>query len=402
MTAEAEEIKKKNPSVFSITGFALIPFLRWLLKSGTDIAASSEKAEVVIQAAKSANSLGKTVNTVKTVADTAKTVNQVGNTVEVATTVGANTVASGVATKIIATTLALVLGIGGLSYVVKNKNKNDINDDYLNIVTNEQTTKNEVVVANSLADLNLGPEAVKSVTAILGYDVFGINAGEVISESYYTESQTDNKWFKVYWVYYYLLMNEYCEGNELKRNDQFQNEFISKYGEYTDSLYPGKEPCGIPDYDSFSKLYNCLFGKRNVEQEYEKLQKMVMERKEFPAAYGMRPIDIDFDDEKFVSLGNDEYQMEYTITTRHSTGDVMVEANGYAFAYAEPMEVYRYVMSFKLNDESPLGFDVIENSMALIQSYHNVTYVDNNGNQTVVTRDDIEDITIPYSFDTPW
>ncbi|MGN0538422.1 MAG: RNA polymerase sigma factor [Candidatus Fimenecus sp.] len=55
LTGEAEEIKKKGISVFSITGFALIPFIRWLFAEGTGVKANPAVAQKVVTAAKSAS-----------------------------------------------------------------------------------------------------------------------------------------------------------------------------------------------------------------------------------------------------------------------------------------------------------------------------------------------------------
>lgn len=401
MTAEAEEIKKNNASIFSFTGFALIPFLRWLFKSGSGITASPEKAEGILKIVKSAGTISKSANTAKAVTETAKTVSEVGGAVKGVSTVGAGAITKGIATKIIAGVLAAAVGIGGITYAVKNKTENVVNDDNETTLTEEQPTEDEIIIAESVADLKLNPEMVKSVTAIMSSKWAGHDSGNVIGFSEYT-----TEWFRTYWVYYYLINNDLYDGDELKRNDEFQNKIVSEYGEYKDNSYPDKKLCGIPDYNSFSKLYKCLFGNADVEDEYEKLKSYVIEREGFPIEYGLIPVDIalGLGDEEFISLGDGKYQVEYTVTTLHGTGaDVEVEANGYAYAYAEPREVYRYVMTFKMDENSVLGFVVTDSYMEQIDTYNIITYYDDDGTtETVTTREDIEDITIPYSFDMLW
>lgn len=55
LTGEAEEIKKKGISVFSISGFALIPFIHWLFAEGSGVKANPAVAQKVVTAAKAAS-----------------------------------------------------------------------------------------------------------------------------------------------------------------------------------------------------------------------------------------------------------------------------------------------------------------------------------------------------------
>ena len=154
LTAEADDMKKKGISVFSITGFALIPFLRWLFKNGSGITASPEKAEGVLQIAKSAGSVAKSANTVtntvKTVTDTTKAVNNVGKAAKTATTVATKTATKSIATKIIAGVLAASVGVGGITFAVKNKIDDVINDNQTTL-TDDLTTDKTIKSGEDLA-----------------------------------------------------------------------------------------------------------------------------------------------------------------------------------------------------------------------------------------------------------
>lgn len=107
MTGEAEEIKRKNMSVFSITGFALIPFLRWLFAEGSGVKASPQAAQGVIEACKSAaptiKTVAETAETVKTVSDVATTVEKTSGIAKIFKSVGVK-IGAGVAAAAVATT----------------------------------------------------------------------------------------------------------------------------------------------------------------------------------------------------------------------------------------------------------------------------------------------------------
>ena len=404
MSAEAEDIKKRNESIFSITGFALIPFLRWLFKNDSSFAASPEKAEGILKICKSAGSMTKATGTAKAVAETVKTTAKVSGTAKSVATVGAGAVTKGIATKIVAGVLAAAIGIGGITLAVKNSNSNNVDEPTEQAVeSTEAPTNDEIIIANSVADLGLNEEMVKAVTAIMSSEYVGFGSGDVIGYPEYTTN-----WFRTYWVYYYLTMNGLYDGNELKRNEEFQNKIVSEYGEYKDHLYPNKELCGIPDYDSFSKLYECLYGNSDVKNEYEKLKSYVVERQGFPIEYGLKPVDIalGLGDVEFILLDNGEYQVKYTVTTRHSTGDieVPVENNSkYAYAYCSPQEEYEYTMSFKMDESSPLDIVITDSHWGEIDSYYVITYVTKDGKEeTVTSREDFETIISPdYDFPTP-
>lgn len=78
LTGEAEQIKKKGVSVFGLTGFALIPFLRWLFAEGSGVKADPQAAGDIIKVCKSAgpaiSTATKTVEATKVVSDTAQVV----------------------------------------------------------------------------------------------------------------------------------------------------------------------------------------------------------------------------------------------------------------------------------------------------------------------------------------
>ena len=177
MTAEAEEMKKKGISVFSFTGFALIPFLRWLFKSGSGITASPEKAESALKIAKSIGSISKSANTAKAVAETAKTVSKVGGAAKTITTAGAGAITKGIATKIIAGVLAASIGIGGITYAVKNKTEDVVNDNQTTL-TEEQPTKDKAEETLSVPTYNWEKLAVRKTIATNHFTNFVITENE--------------------------------------------------------------------------------------------------------------------------------------------------------------------------------------------------------------------------------
>ena len=407
LTAEADDMKKRGESIFSITGFALIPFLRWLFKNDTSFAASPEKAEGILKICKSAGTATKAAGARRVVTETIKTTAKVGSTAKGVATVGAGAVTKGIATKIIAGVLAAAIGIGGVTLAVKNSNSDNVKDDTTTQfveTTKEKPTEDEIIIASSVADLGLNEEMVKAVTAIMSTELANSRVDDVFSFS----SDEKTNWFRTYWVYDYIISNDLYEGNELKRNDEFQNEIVSKYGELENSIYPDKELCGIPDYNSFRKLYKCLFGDGETEDEYEQLKAYVIKKQGFPMGYDLRPFDLvpGLDNVEFISLDDDEYQVKYALTTRHSTGDIEVpvdDNSNYSFAYCEPQEVYEYVMSFKMDENSPLGIVVTDSSWGEVDSFYKITYVTKDGKEETVTcREDFENIISPdFVFPTP-
>lgn len=371
MTAEAEDIKKRNESIFSITGFALIPFLRWLFKNDSSFAANPEKAEGILKICKSAGSITKATGTAKAVAETVKTTAKVGSAVKTVSTVGAGVVTKGIATKIIAGVLAAAIGIGGITLAVKNSNSNNIDEPTEQAVeSTEAPTEDEIIIANSVADLGLNEKTVMTVNAIINGEYVGYGDGDVLGIESITQSTGDNEWFYVYWVYYYLIMNDLYDGDGLKRNEKFQKDFISQFGDYEDASYPGKEPCGIPDYESYSNLYSCLFGKQNVTSEYEKLKNLVLENESFPKVYGLRPLDIeDFESSTFTHLGDGEYLLE-NIVDSYRGGDYRTVGNT---DYIE-MVVFKYSLTIKADENSVLGFVVVDKSVVETRTYTDVVH----------------------------
>ena len=194
LTAEADDMKKKGISVFSITGFALIPFLRWLFKNGSGITASPQKAEGVLQIAKSAGSVAKSANTVtntvKTVTDTTKVVNNVGKAAKTATTVATKTATKSIATKI---------GIGAVATAI--------------VATGAVTgiVGGGVLVANSVADVKVS-DFVYTEIVCDGYNGYG--SLNDINEIIDIEGLEAKLWGKNIEQYY-----DYCEEYDVSIED---------------------------------------------------------------------------------------------------------------------------------------------------------------------------------------
>lgn len=107
LTGEAEQIKKNGISVFSLTGFALIPFLRWLFAEGSGVAADAQAAKGVIEVCKASAPAISTatgaVETAKVVSDTAQAVEKTSGLAKIGKSLGMK-IGAGVAAAAVATT----------------------------------------------------------------------------------------------------------------------------------------------------------------------------------------------------------------------------------------------------------------------------------------------------------
>ena len=140
MTAEADEMKKKGISIFSITGFALIPFIRGLFAKGSGIVAGPNAATGIIEACKAGGAVAKVATSATQTANAVKTVSTASKVAK-----GVGLASKGIATKIVAGVVAVAVAVGGTVAVVTSVNSKpeDTNGD--------GTTINEEIVMNVTA-----------------------------------------------------------------------------------------------------------------------------------------------------------------------------------------------------------------------------------------------------------
>ena len=354
MTAEADEMRKKGISVFSFSGFALIPFLRWLFRSGLGITASPEKAEGILKICKSAGSMTKATGTAKAVAETVKTTAKVGGTIKTVSTVGAGAITKGIATKIIAGVLAAAIGVGGITLAVKKSNSNNVEDQTTEQVvesTEEMPTKDEIIIAESVSDLGLNEELLKSAIAIVTADMIVVYDPFAID---YGKGETVN------WMYYHIMMNNIYNGTDLKRDEEYQQKVKNDESQYH-SYVSTEQFCGIPDYESFGKLYYCLYGERDFDNEYNKFKEK-MYNEPYPYPEGTLPYDYELENAELSYLGEGEYQISYTVNSWWGFYDTPMENRNDQYITHHIYHIKKKTITFKVDENSVLGFVISDHS----------------------------------------
>lgn len=374
LSGEAEEMKKKGISVFSITGFAIIPFVRWLFAEGSNITADPQMATSVLEMCKSAgsavNTVSKATEASKTVVDIAETAEKVNGTVKAVSTTSkivttVSTVTKTVVFKIVAGVLAVAIAIGCASPFIKSyieDNKNVSTEEPLGF---EEESYNEILSPKSVEELGLDSELVKAVANIINCEYIGTGDGNVIDVDHFDiGSFADDTWFYVYWTYYYLIMSDIYTGNELQMNEELRAEIPLIYGTQNEIYYEKKERCGVPDYDSFVKIYSVFSpGMRddNLTDEYNKLIGFLKEYYYIVDSYGMWPHDVTNLQESTVCALDDSgenYQIEYSLES-YRGGGYRYEGNKEYVTY----NTYTYSLSLHLDKDSVFGFVVVDSSV---------------------------------------
>lgn len=145
MKTELEEMEKKGVCFYGVTGFALIPFIKWMFAegAGTQIPNVLPKVFSTMKAAKTAGTVAQTATVAKTtaelVAQSATTAGTTKTAVGVGVEVAKGTAKRGLVKKVIAGILSVALFSGGLATGVIIKNNDKIE---------ETTTETQGIVEN--------------------------------------------------------------------------------------------------------------------------------------------------------------------------------------------------------------------------------------------------------------
>ncbi|MGN0538421.1 MAG: hypothetical protein ACI4KI_01045 [Candidatus Fimenecus sp.] len=267
---------------------------------------------------------------------------------------------------IVKKTIALLLSVASLiSLCACNSNKDkNICDDAANTDAGLNT---DIILVETVEELGIDSDMLRAVTAVLNSDVIGYGAGNSISIAYYgIKGLPDNSWFYVYWVYSYLNNFGIYKGEEFHENEQIPPEkvkmlFWDDNNNEIDSY--------VPDFDTFKKIYSCLFGVNKdsaydvpASESYDLLLEYLQEQPMIRSNdYGMKPTESDLQFQTIaLTDDNENYIVEYHVDRCVGIADDMGN-----WKYEE----YKQTITFKLNENSIFGFDVIDFSVEKIGSY---------------------------------